>query len=606
MNPTPRSTHLAALAAALTVALARWTPLFDPDAFWHLHTGRFITERGAIPWRDSFSHTAAGRPWRFIDVVADVILYAAWKPAGALSLTLFTLALGALAAALSTHTQARRCDDAHPTAPALLAVLPWLATALAFRLTPRPQTFTFVALAALLYALDRARRDARWWWSAPVIAGVWQALHPSGPLAVAVTGAYAVGATIEHLRTQSAADWKRAWIATVLSVPALLACPHPLDRVREGLTHVADAQLAALITEWQPVWKLSTVTPPVAALIALSLLALGGALAPPAKRPPWGPVLAAVGVSVLGLRAVRFLPLAAIALAPLAALGAQSLLRRAQRFGPRVPALLAALVALGGLFELHAERKPFGVGVNRTVMPVGAADFIARTNPPGRLVHDFEMGGYLMWRLGDAHPVFVDGRSWALYPTDLLLDALQLTGERLDRVVRDRDLGLAVLWTEARVGRLQAQGWQLVYLDDTASVLVREAPDAPFSARYGYRELRPSRWFEDVDRWASNETARTRALTESDRVVREAPTSAFAWVLRGAALTASHDERGADEATARALTLRPDLTAPHRLAMLRCDRRNDAACACRESLEVRARSPQNASAMAVVARYGCR
>lgn len=605
MNPTPRSTHLAALAAALTVALARWTPLFDPDAFWHLHTGRFITERGEVPWRDAFSHTAAGRPWRFIDVAADVLLYAAWRPAGALSLTVFTLTLGALAAALSTHTQARRCDETHTATPALVAVLPWLTTALAFRLTPRPQTFTFVALAALLYALDRARRDARGWWAAPVIAGVWQALHPSGPLAVAVAGAYAVGATVEHLRGAPDSHWKRAWIATALAVPALLACPRPLDRLREGLTHVADAQLAALITEWQPVWKLPTVTPPVAALIALSLLALGSALAPPAKRPPLGPVIAALGVSVLGLRAVRFLPLAALALAPLAALGAQSIARRAERLGARVPMLLAALVALGGLVELYAERKPFGVGVNATVMPVGAADFIARTNPPGRLVHDFEMGGYLMWRLGDAHPVFVDGRSWALYPTDLLLDALQLTGERLDRVVRERDLGLAVLWTEARVGRLQAQGWQLVYLDDTASVLVREAPDAPFSSRYAYRELRPSRWFEDVDRWALDDAARARAHTEADRVVHEAPGSAFAWVLRGAVLTASHDERGADEATARALALRPDLTAPHRLAMLRCDRRGDARCACRESMEVRARSPQNASAMAVVARYGC-
>ncbi len=599
---SPRSTLLVALAAGFTVALSRWTPIYDPDCFWHLHTGRYIASRGVIPWSDVFSHTARGMPWRFVDVAADLLLYAAWVPAGAVSLVAFTALLGAAAVALSVHTQSRALPDDAPRLPALVAVAPWVITAVAFRLTPRPQTFTFVALSALVALVVKSRSDPRALWAAPLVTAAWQCLHPSGPLAVLVLGAVAVAATIEHTRGATGSPWRIAWAATALSVPALLACPHPVDRLREGITHVADARLAALVTEWRPAWTHSPASPPVAAVIVLALMALANLLAPREKRPPLGWSLVAAGVTLLGVRAVRFLPLAALALAPVAAMGMQAVTRRV---GIRYGVALAVVLALGGATALRAERKPFGHGIQEAVFPIGAAGFVARTHPPGRLVHDFEMGGYLMWTLGDAHPVFVDGRSWALYPTGFLLDAMQLTGDRLERVVRERDLGIAVLRTEARVGRLQARGWQLVYLDDTASVLVRQPPDAQYSARYGYRELRPALWYEDIPRLANDPAALARARPEADRVVREAPSAAFAWVLRGAVLTAAGDEAGADDAARRALELRPDLIAPHRLAMLRCDLHDHRGCACREALRVRERAPNNPQARAVIARRRC-
>ena len=139
-----RRTVAVALAAGALTALSRWTPLFDPDAFWHLHTGRFIATQRAIPWVDVFSHTARGRAWRFIDVASDVALYGAWSLGGFTAVIALTVALGFAAAALSTLTQSRALGDAR-IAP-LVAVAPWVASTLAFRLTPRPQTFAFVAL----------------------------------------------------------------------------------------------------------------------------------------------------------------------------------------------------------------------------------------------------------------------------------------------------------------------------------------------------------------------------------------------------------------------------------------------------------------------------
>ena len=35
----------------------------DPDTWWHLRTGQWILENGAVPDADPFSFTVPGAPW---------------------------------------------------------------------------------------------------------------------------------------------------------------------------------------------------------------------------------------------------------------------------------------------------------------------------------------------------------------------------------------------------------------------------------------------------------------------------------------------------------------------------------------------------------------
>ena len=51
---------LVVFLSIFTYDLARPT---DIDFWWHLRTGQLIAETGAVPRVDSFSFTAAGRPW---------------------------------------------------------------------------------------------------------------------------------------------------------------------------------------------------------------------------------------------------------------------------------------------------------------------------------------------------------------------------------------------------------------------------------------------------------------------------------------------------------------------------------------------------------------
>jgi hypothetical protein len=56
-----RNVFLAALFVGLLAPAAR--NVTDPDVWWHLKTGQYITEHKSVPHTDPFSYTRAGEPW---------------------------------------------------------------------------------------------------------------------------------------------------------------------------------------------------------------------------------------------------------------------------------------------------------------------------------------------------------------------------------------------------------------------------------------------------------------------------------------------------------------------------------------------------------------
>jgi hypothetical protein len=300
---------------------------------------------------------------------------------------------------------------------------------------------------------------------------------------------------------------------------------------------------------------------------------------------------------------MRFVPLAAIGVAPIAALGLAAVLDRARTTWARA-AVAAVAVALGAV-TVGAQRKPVGVGLLPGMFPEGAARWVVAQQPRGNLLNDFNDGGYLMFTLGARHPVFSDGRSWALYDPAFLRDALQPGPERLGRLVERFDLGLAVINSDARVGWFQTRpGWSLLYFDDRAFVAARDDLN-PGLARYAYRALHPARWSDDVARWSADPALAARAWEESARAVADAPRDSLPWVLRAAAGTALRRDAEADAAALRALALRPDSVPAHRVVLLRCAAHGDRACACRHAAWVLARAPQNRFTRELSQRFGC-
>jgi len=126
----------------------------------------------------------------------------------------------------------------------------------------------------------------------------------------------------------------------------------------------------------------------------------------------------------------------------------------------------------------------FGWGVNARRLPGAACDYVERSGLQGPLYNDFGQGGYLIWRLGPAHPVFQDGRVPA-YPAAFLREVYDSFrpgdpgpwGALMDRwgvawALVDRFPGSGL---DAGMP-LELLGWPLVHLSGAAAVYIRPGP----------------------------------------------------------------------------------------------------------------------------------
>jgi hypothetical protein len=592
-----RRAHLVVPAlTALAAVLLRFTPVYDPDAFWHLATGRWIVAHRAIPTVDTFSHTARGQPLRFVDALADLTLYGAWSLGGYGAVSLLAGLLGALTVWICLRH--KRFDAALVTAAPLLA-------AVIFRVTPRPQTFGLPCFAAVLACLDLARRDPRWLRALPALVALWQNLHPSAPMGLAAVGITALG---ESWRRRRDPDLRAAvtpwWMTTLACALALLLTPRPLDRLSAGFGHVSDVAMAEIISEWAPLYRYDFATAYAQGFYALAALALVGAFA--RRDAPWRAevlTLAAL-TTVQGVRAVRFVPFAAVALAPLALRGAEVLL---DRLRPTLRPIVAGVFALAlGLRTVAPQTHGFGAGLADDFLPTGAARFLAARGEHGRLFNEFTFGGYLLWTLSPAWTVFLDGRSMALYPPRFVDEVLRTRTEGMRALVQRHDVSAVVHRTSSVLAAAQGwPGWSVVYVDDTAFVAVRDDAHPALARSHGMRVLTPGDWARLVTSLRGDPSRLPAARAELLRLAHDAPGTSLIHVLAGAVALGAGDFAGAERELQRALEVRPESVPARRARLMACVLREDRGCVCERVREVRAVAPQNPYAREVAQRFGC-
>lgn len=606
---------LVAAAAGLATALARTTPIYDPDYFWHLETGAWIAEQGRIPRVDPFSHSFAGQPWLFVDWAADLLmagLYAAFGHAG--NIVAFSAVAGVAVAAWLARLG--RSSGSGPWALAAVGAL--LSAATVFRVAPRPQTLTLLLLVAVLHLAlpwpghTPGRSTQRAWLALPLLA-LWQNLHSSALLGWLVLLAAAVG---EQL--QRGADGRRGglaarirWAQLAVGAAALWLAPAPLDRLAAGFAHLGDDRVPAILMEWAPLWRDGWAPARSgwgAALAVLTALALLAAAQSSARRAlPLAYWLAGAGFLVMGARTVRFVPMAALALAPLALAGLEGLRQRAttllrQRLLVR---LCAALLAIGAAGAWHHAR-PLGFGIHPGDFPEGAAEYLRRTPLQGPMYNDFFDGGYLLWALQRRHPVLIDGRAMALYGVAFVARVFDQRPGDMDRLLGEFGCGFAVVYNDQRLRDVQARpGWVLTWLDDRAFVAVDAAHNPQVAARDGYRVVRPADLAVDLPRWQTDSALAEQALAEAERMVAQAPYASMPRVVRATAQLALGRPQQAWGSVEQALARKPEALPALRTAAMVCDALGQRDCVCQFTAAVLRRVPQQAISRGLAAKHRC-
>ncbi|MBL0160960.1 MAG: hypothetical protein IPP47_28340 [Bryobacterales bacterium] len=168
--------------------------LGDGDTGWHLRTGEWILDHGAVPRQDLFSFTAAGQPWYAWEWLWDVCFGWLHRQAGLEGVVIATIAL----LSVSLLILYRECLRREPDFLISFALVFLAAGCSAIHWLARPHLYTMLFVLITAAVLDRARegkvRLLAW---LPVLTVVWANFHAGFFAAWTLLAAYAVGSAAE-------------------------------------------------------------------------------------------------------------------------------------------------------------------------------------------------------------------------------------------------------------------------------------------------------------------------------------------------------------------------------------------------------------------------
>ncbi|MGH9190665.1 MAG: hypothetical protein ACRD0Q_11650 [Acidimicrobiales bacterium] len=438
-------------------------PIGDNSMLTHMRTGIDMVSGRGIPRVDPYSYTAAGHPWVVQSWFPEWTYGWAWRLGGFPAVALEQAVIMAVVAWLTL----RLARTGSPLRTGLAGVV-IMAIGAPFW-AQRPLMFGLLGMVLTITVVERRRTP---WLLIPVV-WLWVNSHGSFPLGLVWLGARAVGEW---------RDW-RSWPGEAMpylggfAAGLVAAALNPLGGRLLLFPFTLGGKRAsfARIVEWMsPDFQ----SPPGRA--ALVGLALALVLLFRAKL-AWRDLVPAVVFIVLGLAAMRNLPLTALVLAPVLGRALRPGKSQAPRpVGPaQARANRAVLVVIGLAMAVFAASVLRGPGLELDGYPVDAVAFLDRQHlltPPHRLGHLDFVGNYLELRFGREAPVLVDDRV-DMYPTAVSGDySALLRGRResldilrrlqVDVVLWDRDLPLTSI--------LEATGrWQQVFLDVDGWVVFR-------------------------------------------------------------------------------------------------------------------------------------
>jgi tetratricopeptide (TPR) repeat protein len=441
------------------------------DVFWHLKTGQVILGEGRLLETNLFSAVYADHPWPNPEWLFQVLLALVFALGGWPGVTLFKVSLVLLIAGSLYGFMIRRRGA--PLLSASLTVI--FLCAMQFRLTERPQLFSFLFLVlTLLVVEDHRRRGGRLVWGLPLLFALWSNIHPELIIGLLFLGAAVTGEFLNSLARgrEGMGRLKELALASALCLPATLLNPEGYHVLTFPFLHTF---LGPVIEVEEYAFSGLSSTPIFWIILAASALMLLTS-----RDRDWSEIFLVGGTAILGVLYLRATPYLFIAAAPvlctrLSALPSGGLPSR------RRAGLLSVLAAAAALsWALGFERlMPYrwGWGLDERDLPAAAAGLLESGRFPGTLYNGYSWGGYLLFRLHPNMGVFQDGRVQA-YPTEFVARLhSRFSIEDWPKILDDYGVNTAL------VTRLEAEKlfsparWGVAYWDDRWVILLRRGEE---------------------------------------------------------------------------------------------------------------------------------
>jgi tetratricopeptide (TPR) repeat protein len=397
----------------------------DTDMFYHLASGRFMTQHGQILDREIFSFTIPDRPWTNYSWLFQYALAAVHERSGFVGLIALRAILVLLTANLLFYWCWRRAAGDCLVALGTSLLVVGIYGVRAYSIRPHLVDYLFLVVAMIL--LDRLWRRPRslepW---LPLLCVAWASLHgveyPIVLVAVAVHGVAAVLPRAREPLGALARDrdvWR--WPALFILCAAGFALNPFGVRVFATALMGLDGGVIRHLQEFQPLpWRALLDLAPDLSLSPASLAAYATVFVL-AAAPHWirrrdARAVLLCGVSgALALARTRFLLEFALLVLPFAGEGLAALRREPglrARLATAVVAGVGAVILLAvGVNAWTAFRQDRYTPLSATAYPVGAVRFLERVRLQGNLFADADASGYVEWALYPRVRVFLDLRT---------------------------------------------------------------------------------------------------------------------------------------------------------------------------------------------------
>lgn len=465
----------------LLPGLQVFVPVIDPDIWWHLRTGEWIIEQGAVPWTNPFSSYGSDKLLVAFSWLFEVFMYSLHRSFGLWGIVLYSL-IFSLLIAVTLHRLVRKytlpfAGEIALTAAGLLAMKPLM--------SPRPWLFTilfFILELDILFTVRQSGNLRKLLWLPPLFM-LWANFHLQFVYGLFVLGLATLEPLLERLY-QRHDSYKEGWqksfcfffLVTLACGAATLVNPYHVFVYQPVFFFIEQRGFFDYIIEMRaPTFRgpwdwfmLATVLGAVFSLgwwrekrpFLLLLLLTGAFLSFRARRDVWFVVVSSVGVIAVtcGGRvgddpfAITRLRVAVVAV--------------------MIIVVLAIVSVTKDLSEEHLQQ------VVAESYPATAAAFVEEHKYAGPLYNHFNWGGYLLWRLPHLSAI-IDGRG-NVHGDKRVLD-FQATWEGKQGWADDPNLATSQLiianvnFPLASLLRFDAR-FELVYEDKIAAVFVARAP----------------------------------------------------------------------------------------------------------------------------------
>ncbi len=484
VRPELRATLLLLAPMLLFIFLSRFFVSTDPDYWWHVRTGQYIYETGSLPRVDTYSYTAAGRPWVTHEWLTELLLYVLYRQFGYVANVVWFGLVTALTWA-TVYASCRRRGMGEIGATALMF---WGFVMAAAAANVRPQAWTtlFLAVCALLLTRYKQGEVRALWLLLPLLA-LWVNLHGGYVIGLALLGLTIVGEALARGLGRPAAPLRPLLAVAVLSTAATLLNPHGFEALVYPFSYAGTGNASMqYLNEWQsPDFHVSYLLIFAASLLPGLVLGLG--------RRPLGPTEAfwALAFAFMGLQSVRHIPLYAVIVMPLlgARLQAEIPVFRRRLAAWRRPQLLTVtwpLLAVA-LLSVASQAKLAGPQVGRepsaVTYPVGAVTYLREHDLQGNLFNQYHWGGYLIDQLYPQRQVFIDGRA-DVYGDAFVRNYVDVSRLRPNwrQVLDDYEVRLVLVEKDSPLAVVLGgdSNWQEVYNGEVERL---------FARRFGHREV---------------------------------------------------------------------------------------------------------------------